>query len=290
MTKDAFYFSHDSNAKDDPKIMMLIDDLGLEGYGIFWVIIELLRCQEDYKLHLGLMKSIARKYNTTEIKIKQVVTSYNLFVINEDGYFYSMSLNKRMNKMNELRKKRSDAGKKGNTVRWSNESQSDNKAIAEQSQSIAIKQNKTKQKETKQKKENNNKIENENVTMFEDVTDGKKEDPVVVDNKYLIKLILDFKKKYKCVLGIEKLKELYIDKGKDKLEFYYRNFDIFINASHKKIDNVGGLYLYLVKNECSLPKSVEAKNDKPIQSQNYEQRKYDDEFWKEYEKDIQYIE
>ena len=42
MSKDAYYFSHDSNAKDDPKCMVLIDQLGLEGYGIFWVLIETL--------------------------------------------------------------------------------------------------------------------------------------------------------------------------------------------------------------------------------------------------------
>ena len=27
--KDAFYFSHDSDAKDDPKCMLLIEELGL---------------------------------------------------------------------------------------------------------------------------------------------------------------------------------------------------------------------------------------------------------------------
>ena len=35
------YFPHDSNAKDDPKCMVLIDQLGMEGYGIYWVLIEL---------------------------------------------------------------------------------------------------------------------------------------------------------------------------------------------------------------------------------------------------------
>lgn len=34
MSKDAYYFTHDSNAKDDPKCALLIDQLGMEGYGI----------------------------------------------------------------------------------------------------------------------------------------------------------------------------------------------------------------------------------------------------------------
>jgi len=40
MAKDAYYFSHDSNSQDDPKCMILIDQLGMEGYGIFWACVE----------------------------------------------------------------------------------------------------------------------------------------------------------------------------------------------------------------------------------------------------------
>ena len=47
MAKDAYYFSHDSNAKDDPKCMLLIEELQLEGYGIYWILIEVLREQEN---------------------------------------------------------------------------------------------------------------------------------------------------------------------------------------------------------------------------------------------------
>ena len=38
MSKDAYYFTHDSNAKDDPKCALLIDQLGMEGYGIYWML------------------------------------------------------------------------------------------------------------------------------------------------------------------------------------------------------------------------------------------------------------
>jgi len=46
--KNAYYFSHDSNAKDDPKCVLLIEQLGLEGYGIYWILIEILRDQPGY--------------------------------------------------------------------------------------------------------------------------------------------------------------------------------------------------------------------------------------------------
>jgi hypothetical protein len=148
--KDAFYFSHDSNAKDDPKCMMLIEQLGLEGYGIFWILVEMLRDQPDYKYPLSLLPAIARRYNTTTQKVETVVKSYNLFRITEDECFFSISLVNRMKHLEEYRLKKSKAGKKGNEIRWNNRS-----AIAEKSQCdgsvIASKVKESKVKESKER-------------------------------------------------------------------------------------------------------------------------------------------
>lgn len=113
MKKDAFYFSHDSNSKDDPKIMLLIDELGLEGYGIFWVLIEELRNQKDYKYPMKLVRVLARRYNTTQAKMETVVSNYELFQFTEDEFFYSDSLMERMQFLDEKRKRRQVAGAKG---------------------------------------------------------------------------------------------------------------------------------------------------------------------------------
>lgn len=94
--KDSYYFSHDSNAKDDPKCIMLIEQLGLEGYGIYWILIETLRDQSNYSYPLNLLPALARRFNTTHEKIKAVVHSYNLFEITGDDFFYSNSLLERM--------------------------------------------------------------------------------------------------------------------------------------------------------------------------------------------------
>lgn len=109
--KETCYFSHDANAKDDFKIMLLIEELGLEGYGIFWVLIETLREQQNYKYPLKLLSVLARKYNTTLAKLEVVVRNYHLFVIEDDCFFYSSSLNRRMQKMEEAREQRVIAGK-----------------------------------------------------------------------------------------------------------------------------------------------------------------------------------
>ena len=50
MAKETYYFSHDSNAITDTKILNMRADYGLEGYGLFWAIIEMMRNEESYKL------------------------------------------------------------------------------------------------------------------------------------------------------------------------------------------------------------------------------------------------
>lgn len=115
-TKDSYYFSHDSNAKDDPKCVLLIDQLGLEGYGIFWVLVETLRDQPCYEYPVNLLPALARRYLTTAEKMLAVVKSYELFTIKEDKVFFSESLIKRMLPLEEKRKKAKNAA----DIRWSN--------------------------------------------------------------------------------------------------------------------------------------------------------------------------
>lgn len=110
MDKDSFYFSHDCDARDDPKCMLLIEQLGLEGYGIFWVLIELLRQQPDYQYPVELIPVIARRYNTSTEKVKTVVENYGLFH-KEDGYFWSASLLRRMEKRERIRELAAEAGR-----------------------------------------------------------------------------------------------------------------------------------------------------------------------------------
>lgn len=117
MKKDAYYFSHDSNSKDDPKCMLLIDQLGLEGYGIFWVLIETLRDQPGYKYPIELVPILARKYNTSAEKMMLVVEKYNFFQIDNDKNFFSISLNERMEKLENNREQRRLAGKKSGEAR-----------------------------------------------------------------------------------------------------------------------------------------------------------------------------
>lgn len=114
MSKDAYWFSHDSNAKDDPKIMLLIDQLGLEGYGIYWILVETLREQPGYRYPLRLLPVLAKRYFTSAEKMVAVVQNYALFVIENDEFFYSESLNRRMLHLDQKREQNRLAANK----RW----------------------------------------------------------------------------------------------------------------------------------------------------------------------------
>lgn len=147
MSKDAYYFPHDSNAKDDPKCVLLIEQLGMEGYGIYWMLIEPLREQPDYTYPVANIPALGRRYNTTAEKVKTVVCNYGLFTVKDDKIFFSDSLNRRMLVFEEKRAKRSEAGRLGNAARWKT-SQTDRNAITMRSQFIASKVKKSKEKES----------------------------------------------------------------------------------------------------------------------------------------------
>lgn len=87
----------------------------MNGYGRFWVIIEMLRESSTYKIedeeYIWAALSEQFKCSIPEVKefIKDCVEKYKLF-IQEDGYFYSASLLLRMIKLDEIREKRRQAG------------------------------------------------------------------------------------------------------------------------------------------------------------------------------------
>ena len=99
--KDAFYFSHDSNASNDPKIIQMCSVYGAEGYGWYWMLIEMMREQHEYKIDISgkyAINSLAvRMYtnkDTLESFLDDCVNEFKLFV-KEDGFIWSNALLRR---------------------------------------------------------------------------------------------------------------------------------------------------------------------------------------------------
>jgi len=109
----AFYYQHLANEHNDPRSTLLIEELGMEGYGIQILLFEILCAQPQYKYPLKLIPSIARKYNTTTAKVDVVIKNYNLFKIDSKNFFFSQELRNKMKKLDDKRKVLKASGKRG---------------------------------------------------------------------------------------------------------------------------------------------------------------------------------
>ena len=138
MKSNTYYFSHDYNAANDTKILFLRHQLGMEGYGIYWYLIEQL-ANAGGKLPLELIPVLAMQMHCTDVKVNGVLMNFGLFTI-ESGEFWSERLAQHL----ELRLKLSESGKTGANNRWGNR--------------VAIGEGNAKESKGKEIKENKNKI------------------------------------------------------------------------------------------------------------------------------------
>jgi len=172
--KDAYYFSHDCNAQDDPKCMMLIDDLGMEGYGIFWALIEKLRAEKDYVLPFSICGRFARRWATSEAKIQAVVNNYGLFEI-VDGVFFSLRLKRSMEEKSAKARISAEA-RWGKSQQLTSQNQCERIPIAYERNAEDMRSNAIKEKETKEKGNGNTMADKPADEAFEKFWDyyGKK--------------------------------------------------------------------------------------------------------------------
>ena len=116
--KDAYYFSHDSNARNDQRLIKVRMKYGMEGYGIYFGIIEIMREQEDYIISESDIESVAYDLRVEKDMIKDLLYNHRLFEIRRDAvrkeaFFFSKSLKRRMEKLDLIKEKRSEAGRIG---------------------------------------------------------------------------------------------------------------------------------------------------------------------------------
>jgi len=197
--KEAFYFTHDYNARNDVKMQEMMMDMGCEGIGIYWCIVEMLY-ENGGKLPLAYTKNIAWSLHldTNECdvvmqnscnvnanamqddanacanvmqkkscgnKVEKIIFNYDLFK-NDGEFFWSESVLIRLEKRKSIVEKRKNAAAK----RWkSNDKEVEQKqcksnanAVQSECTSNAIK---GKERKGKERKYNNIK-ERENTKRF----------------------------------------------------------------------------------------------------------------------------
>ena len=139
--KETFYFSHDYTARSDEKIKRLIRKHGMEGYGIYWAIIEDLynnanALQTDYE-------GIAYDLRVDSDTIESIIKDFDLFEIN-DKTFGSHSVQRRLEDRNTRSKKASVSAQ----YRWNKktEMRTHCERIKKECDSNAIKERKGKER------------------------------------------------------------------------------------------------------------------------------------------------
>ena len=108
------YLQHQSNSFTDIKIIKMRSKLGIESYGIFWALLELL-FNEENKLCLDDYTVLAFSLQCDADKLKSVIEDFDLFII-EDGCFYSKRLNDHIDNINS----KSIKAKENASKRWNN--------------------------------------------------------------------------------------------------------------------------------------------------------------------------
>ncbi|MGG1595601.1 DnaD domain protein [Terribacillus saccharophilus] len=160
MSKEAYYFSHDSNARQDPKILAMMSVYGAEGYGWYWILIEMLRDQSEFKLDIQgkyAFNAIAMQLHTDKDAaskfVHDCIHEFELFETDEKE-FWSNSLNRRM----ALKQGVSDKRRQAAAKRWKKE-KANTSDEQMHSKSNAIKRKESKGKESKRNESKEKEIE-----------------------------------------------------------------------------------------------------------------------------------
>ena len=174
MAKDVYYFSHDVNASNDPKIVAMESEFGVISYAWWWKLIEKLASSEDYRLpfkkytfialdkELGILNENERPLNENEHTffcsnksfsfVNSLICDFELLEC-DDEYFWSPSLirrqEERRSKFEKKQEQRRLAGIKSGEARRKKEQ----KRTVVQRDSTVVEQNE--QKERKGKESNN---------------------------------------------------------------------------------------------------------------------------------------
>ena len=174
MAKDVYYFSHDVNASNDPKIVAMESEFGVISYAWWWKLIEKLASSEDYRLpfkkytfialdkELGILDENERPLNENErtffcsnksfLFVNSLICDFELLEC-DDEYFWSPSLirrqEERRSKFEKKQEQRRLAGIKSGEARRKKEQ---NRTTVQRTSTV-VEQNE--QKERKGKEINN---------------------------------------------------------------------------------------------------------------------------------------
>ena len=139
------YIPHPSNARLAGGLLRLRIDDGAAGYGVYWMILELMRDAPDYKV-TSSPKALAFAINEPDVDlVSRIVSDLALFDQDSEGRLYSPWLNEQLSAYDDKKRKLQEAGRRGAAKRYASKDTNNGVAIAtpsvEDGVAIAIQHN-----------------------------------------------------------------------------------------------------------------------------------------------------
>ena len=91
MSKEAYYFKHFCNARNDRKIRKARLQLGIEAYALYFMLLEVLREEKDFKYPISDLDVLASEFDTSIQKLDVLIRGYDLFVLDQKNMFFSIA-------------------------------------------------------------------------------------------------------------------------------------------------------------------------------------------------------
>lgn len=113
------YFSHDTQSQNDYKIIALISRFGVEGYGYFWILVELMHYYNG-SIKMIAVEGIAKRFDTNYESLREIINfciTLELFYLDED-YLKSTRVDDNLLQMKANKTTKSKAGEAGALKRW----------------------------------------------------------------------------------------------------------------------------------------------------------------------------
>jgi len=115
------YIPHPSNCSKFSMITTLLIEEGHTGYGVYWMVLELLRDCPEYRIGNN-PKSIAWSIHCTDIDlVSRVLHNYGLFEVDGDGLLHSPWLLDQMASYDDKKRRLREAGRRGAAKRFGKE-------------------------------------------------------------------------------------------------------------------------------------------------------------------------
>lgn len=164
--KEKFYFPHDYEASNDPKLMALLSLHGGIGYGVYWRVVEMLHSEENHKLplkeylYIALAEQMKISSEQVQIIIQTCIEKCELYE-GDENFFWCQRVDRNILTRSNISKKRSDAGKKSaENKRVTTSVQQVSTSVEQNSTNVNKgKESKVKEKKVKEKKDISREIE-----------------------------------------------------------------------------------------------------------------------------------